>query len=286
MKTLSAQFRRHSVLFGSLAFGLAMPVHLAGAASSQWQDLGGGEARLVATKDPETGKLDGIIEVRLKKGWKTYWKSPGGSGIAPEFDFSVSRAASIGEVSYPVPTWITIPDASFYGYKGTVSFPFTGKADSPDSSIHLEMLLGVCEEICIPATAGLEIDAAALNRSDPKAEVAIALAKSHLPTAPVDGFKLNAASLEAKTIRVQGEVDGKNPPKAVIALEGVWISDPHPIEIDENGTGFAVFSVPDFVSKTIRGETTLHYTLLEHDETSAGGKMARAVNGKLNLGEN
>lgn len=283
MKTAFRHFRSFVLMSAGLLIGLTTQLQSAVAASSQWQDLGGGEARIVAIKDPQTGKLDGIVEVRLKDGWKTYWKSPGGSGIAPEFDFSVSNAVSVEEISFPVPVWIRLPDASFYGYKDHVSFLFSGYANSPDAAIRLEMLLGVCEEICIPATASFEIAAEALNSSDPKAEIAIALARSRLPTEPIKDFLLDAAYLDGKTIRVTGKTDGQKLSKAVVSLEDVWVSDPNRLEINEDGSVSAVFNLPDFALKSMSEGTTLNYSLLEHDEESAGGTMVRAVDGKLAL---
>ena len=56
-------------------------------ASSDWEDLGGGKARLVAELDPVSGEIHGVVEFDLDEGWKTYWRQPGGSGIPPEFDF-------------------------------------------------------------------------------------------------------------------------------------------------------------------------------------------------------
>ena len=258
---------------------LAMSV--AQAASSQWQELGGGQARLVARKNPVNGKLDGVIEVRLNQGWKTYWKSPGGSGIAPEFDFSRSSDVKIEPVAFPVPSWIKLPDTSFYGYKDKVSFPFSGIAGSSGADINLDMLLGVCEEICIPAMASFRISADELNRSDPKADILIALAQSRLPGKPSGDYQLTSAKLEGETLRVSGDGDRENLPKVVISVPGIWVSDPEPAENNPVG-GFTVsFPIPDFVAKETVNNSVFAYTLLEHD--SENGKLARVIDGEIRV---
>ncbi|MEO1142064.1 MAG: protein-disulfide reductase DsbD domain-containing protein, partial [Pseudomonadota bacterium] len=77
------------------------------AASSDWQDLGGGKARLIASVDPKTGVVSGAVEVQLEPGWSTYWRYPGSSGIPPRFDFSASKGFTIKEVEFPTPKLVT-----------------------------------------------------------------------------------------------------------------------------------------------------------------------------------
>ncbi len=158
---------------------------IAQSASSQWIDLGGGKARLLAQADPATGMIDGVVEFVLDDGWKTYWRDPGSSGIPPTFDFTRSTGFSVGEVKFPTPQWIVLPDAEFAGYRGIVRFPFEAEM-SPISgaTLRLSLFAGVCKDICIPAMGDMEILAEALNRSDPQASLAIGQARLSLPVKP------------------------------------------------------------------------------------------------------
>lgn len=152
------------------------------AAVSGWQDLGGGKARLVAMVNPASGELRGAVEVRLEDGWHTYWRYPGKSGIPPQFDFAGSTGFDIGSVRFPVPELLGEGDDIYAGYKSTVFFPFSGTWDPAVSpSLKLSLLIGVCEEICIPAQARFSIDSAALSITDPDATRILGSARLHLP---------------------------------------------------------------------------------------------------------
>lgn len=173
----------HTVLFTFLlllSFVLQQPtVH---AASSKWEDLGGGKVRLVATLDPNSNKVSGVIEIKLKPGWTTYWRYPGSSGIPPLFNFSGSQFYEAGDVKFPTPTLLEASNIKYAGYKKQVSFPFEGDLLAiRNGTINLDLVIGVCSEICIPAKANLTISAKDLMRSDPRATQSITLANLSLP---------------------------------------------------------------------------------------------------------
>ncbi len=137
------------------------------AASTKWQDLGGGKARLHAIVDPASNRVEGIIEIALEPGWTTYWRYPGSSGIPPHFDFSASPALGAVNVEHPAPTKMGEGMRSYAGYKSQVMFPFSAASKNDQiADINLSMLVGVCEEICIPARATFQIPKTALLQSD------------------------------------------------------------------------------------------------------------------------
>ncbi len=218
------------------------------AASTQWQDLGGGKARLIAVKDPQTGRIDGAVEIDLEKGWKTYWKSPGGSGIAPEFDFSRSVGFYAGEVGFPTPEWVVLPDASFFGYTKRLAFPFSGSGEQ-QSDLKLDLLIGVCEDICIPATASFAIASDDLNQSDSKSTIALELAQSTLPPT------LEVSALEAAISRDDHEInltyrtpEQGNFTVGVFEIPGRWVSDPAKVQAGGDGISSINFAIPNSVS--------------------------------------
>lgn len=247
----------------------------ADAVISQWQDLGGGKARIFATKNPETNVVEGVIEVKLDPGWKTYWRSPGGAGIAPEFDFSNSQAFSLSEISYPVPQWIELDGAAFFGYKEHASFIFSGLAEEYSASVNLDMLIGVCEEICIPATASFQLSAADLNASDPQVPVRVELAKAKLPQTADNSF--NSLQFRAGSGEIVAELlDAKEGDinKLVIFNNKGWVSDPIKFQPNETSEAIAVFKLPSD-SAGDSGETVnWSYSLMrlsgeDHSVTSA-----------------
>ncbi|PKQ06611.1 MAG: hypothetical protein CVT72_05995, partial [Alphaproteobacteria bacterium HGW-Alphaproteobacteria-11] len=56
------------------------------------------------------------IDMRLAPGWKTYWKNPGDSGIAPSFDWSASENVADIDLGWPAPRRFDDPGDVTYGY--------------------------------------------------------------------------------------------------------------------------------------------------------------------------
>ena len=95
------------------------------------------------------------IEIRLKEGWKTYWRYPGDSGVPPVLDFSKSQNVKAVTVLYPAP--MRFPDGAggnSIGYKGDVVVP--QDAGKP-VTLNLKLDYAVCEKLCVPAEAKLEL---------------------------------------------------------------------------------------------------------------------------------
>ncbi len=181
LQNMFNKITKYGLLFLAVS---GLQVSKAHAASSDWQDLGGGKARIIANLDPITNKVSGVVEVELKEGWSTYWRYPGSSGIPPRFDFTKSKAFSFQQVKFPAPKLIN-PDhetRTYAGYKSKVLFPFDAEMlATSGGKINLDILIGLCEQICIPAKAEMEIHASELFQSDPKAVQTINFAKIHVP---------------------------------------------------------------------------------------------------------
>src|SRR5436309_12799736 len=82
-----------------LATSLAMTARADDA--SPWQRDGHSAVRLLAGSRSGAVLLGGIA-FQLQPGWKTYWRTPGDSGVPPRFDFSKSEnieAVKIGRAS-------------------------------------------------------------------------------------------------------------------------------------------------------------------------------------------
>ena len=64
----------------------------------------GGAPDCRAAHDEQAGRVFRAgIEIKLKQGWKTYWRYPGDSGVPPAFDFSKSQNVKSVTVLYPAP---------------------------------------------------------------------------------------------------------------------------------------------------------------------------------------
>lgn len=110
-----------------------------------------------------TGIYEGqpVIALRLimSAGWHSYWYFPGAAGIAPTFEWGASPYFSVGEPLFLPPKRFKEPGGPTYGYDGdTVIFiPLTFKGafenrDETAFSLSLTLTLGLCKDICIPAS--------------------------------------------------------------------------------------------------------------------------------------
>ncbi|MGI9401826.1 MAG: protein-disulfide reductase DsbD domain-containing protein [Rhizobiaceae bacterium] len=248
---------------------LGLTVKPAIAASTEWQDLGGGKARLSAVLDPSTNEISAMVEIKLDEGWKTYWREPGGSGIPPQFDFSSSKHFLPGEVLFPTPQRLEASGAVFAGYKGTVRFPFRGQmtGQGNNGSIHLNLLAGVCEEICIPAIAQFEIPFSALLSSDPESQLGIGEAFKKVPEEPGGDFKILGVSEDGEDrLTVEVKIPEGEPEPALFA-EGPYGWYLPPAEHVSTKDGRAIFSVDiqDIPEGASPAETKLRYTVVQGD---------------------
>jgi len=238
---------------------------LALAASSSWQDLGGGKARVLAHLNPATNKVSGVIDVVLKDGWSTYWRYPGSSGIPPRFDFSNSLAFSSGAVHFPAPQLITQTYGSYAGYKKKVMFPFEGELLSTgDAIIQLDLLIGICSEVCIPAQAQFEIKGSALFQSDPQAVQAVSFAKLTIPKKRnAEDFIISTEQENLETLYIKTKHD-KSYGKPSLFVEGPadWFLLPAELmEQDDNSATFKL-DISRAPKETDIMSTKLRYTLV------------------------
>ena len=192
------------------------------AATSQWHDLGGGKVRLVVYADPTNSEINGVVEVQLEPGWSTYWRYPGSSGIPPTFDFSRSKGFSNQPVLFPTPALQSVDGLGYAGYKGNVSFPFSGVGElSSQSKISLKLLIGLCREVCIPAIADIEINGQDLLKSDQVAFNTVLAARSKLPQiAAIPDLPLSIKPVTDKQFEVIIEHNDQGGTKPVMFVEG------------------------------------------------------------------
>lgn len=102
----------------------------------------------------DAGTHMAAIKITLAPGWVTYWRAPGDAGIPPEFSFSGSDTIQSITPHWPTPEVFGEDGARSIGYYDSVVVPLTLNLDAGTQSITIdgEILIGVCEEICIPVT--------------------------------------------------------------------------------------------------------------------------------------
>jgi DsbC/DsbD-like thiol-disulfide interchange protein len=172
-----------TVLPLALFLGSAMLASPALASSSDWYEAEGGRVRLVTTgAADESGVIEGVLQVDLKPGWKTYWRDPGDAGVPPTLDVSASSNIASAEMSFPAPHRFDDGFAIWAGYKEPVSFPvaFALTDANQAAAIEAKVFLGICETICVPVQATFSLDPA----SDPDNADDAAVVKAALDALP------------------------------------------------------------------------------------------------------
>jgi DsbC/DsbD-like thiol-disulfide interchange protein len=127
--------------------------------SSPWQRDGHSAVRLLAGSRSGPVLLGGIA-FQLQHGWKTYWRTPGDSGVPPRFDFSKSENVEAVTVLWPAP--LKFDDGAgghSIGYHDQIVLPLRIVAKAPDKPVTLraEINYAVCEKLCIPVEASAEL---------------------------------------------------------------------------------------------------------------------------------
>ena len=192
---------------------------------SPWDDDLQSAARLIAARaHNESGSrvFRAGVEIKLKEGWKTYWRYPGDSGVPPVMDFSKSQNVKAVTVLYPAPT--RFPDGAggnSIGYTGVVILPLHVVPQDAGKPVTLNLKLdyAACEKLCVPAAAQLEL---ALTGSETANDAALSAAEARVPKAATigDGGEpaIRAVHREAGSGKPRVVVDVAAPAGAPVAL--------------------------------------------------------------------
>jgi DsbC/DsbD-like thiol-disulfide interchange protein len=127
--------------------------------ASPWQRDGHSAVRLLAGSRSGAVLLGGIA-FQLQPGWKTYWRTPGDSGVPPRFDFTKSDNIEAVTVLWPAP--MRFDDGAggvSLGYHDQIVLPLRIVPKSADKPVTLraEVNYAVCEKLCIPVEANVEL---------------------------------------------------------------------------------------------------------------------------------
>src|SRR6476620_5371442 len=127
--------------------------------ASPWQQDAHSAVRLLAGSRSGTVLLGGIA-FQLQAGWKTYWRTPGDSGVPPRFDFSKSENIEAVTVLWPAPTKFDDGAGGHsLGYHDQIILPLRIVAKNADKPVTLRAAINyaVCEKLCIPVEATAEL---------------------------------------------------------------------------------------------------------------------------------
>jgi DsbC/DsbD-like thiol-disulfide interchange protein len=115
------------------------------------------------------------LHLSLAPEWKTYWRAPGAAGIPPVFDWSGSRNVKAVALHWPHPSVFTLNGMQSIGYHDALTLPVEVTPIDPGQPVDvvLNMQLGVCKDICMPATLRFSGALQGAGGSDPLIEAAL-----------------------------------------------------------------------------------------------------------------
>jgi thiol:disulfide interchange protein DsbD len=150
-------------------------------------------AELIAERTAVTPgqPLSVALRLALDNGWHVYWKNPGDSGMATSIAWALPAGFQPGPMQWPAPRRIDVGPLTSYGYEGEAVHlvDIAVPADlQPGARVPLRAKADwlVCKEICLPASANLEVElpvSAQSGPADPRWAKTFAAARAGLPAA-------------------------------------------------------------------------------------------------------
>lgn len=211
--------------------------------------------RLVTSGKPDAaGRVEGVLEIALRPGWKTYWRDPGDSGVPPQIDISASTNVSGALLSFPAPQRHDDGYGAWAGYDHSVALPVVFTLASPEqaASIDAQVFLGMCETICIPVQATLKLDPAA-EAGNPGDAALVKVGFAALPHPARPGFEAKLASSDRETLVVEADVPG----------------DPTAVDFFLAGEDSYMFGLPQ--RQETQGKVTFKVPILDRPATAPAG---------------
>ena len=149
-------------------------------------------ARLLTAEDgiPQGGRsVSAGLELKLAKGWKTYWRSPGEVGVPPSINWDKSRNIADVGFLWPAPKRFRAFGIENFGYQGTVVFPLRIVLENPGQPAHLSAAVNllVCSNVCIPQDFILTLDLPQGTGIDAKSAGQISLFADKVPESGAAG---------------------------------------------------------------------------------------------------
>ncbi|MEL6946449.1 MAG: protein-disulfide reductase DsbD domain-containing protein [Pseudomonadota bacterium] len=158
----------------------------------------GAKIRLISQPSLDGTGYRAGLHIALEDGWKTYWRSPGSSGLPPQISFRGSKNIAATAMRYPVPSAFDDASGKSAGYKGDVVFPisvtplFAGQA----TVLKASGMVGICRDICVPVPFDITLQLGETRSTSAALARALRNAERKVPAKPaVDGVGTVRAKL-------------------------------------------------------------------------------------------
>jgi len=98
---------------------------------------------------------------KLDPGWHIYWKNAGDSGEPPHAKWTLPNGITASDLEFPPPKRLPLGPLMDFGYENEVLFPFhfnvADSAKRGPATLHAKVDWLVCQNVCIPGKAELEV---------------------------------------------------------------------------------------------------------------------------------
>ena len=179
----------------------------------------------------QNGHQMAALSLSLSPGWKTYWRAPGEAGIPPEFDWSGSQNIRSVQWHWPSPSVFHSNGMQTVGYHDALVLPVEIIPIDPAQpvTVSLRVDLGVCNDICMPASLAFSGSLAPVAGPDPVIRAAL---DARPETAAEAGLKAITCTLQpiSDGLRLTARIDlPQRAPDEVVVFEtadrAVWVSE-------------------------------------------------------------
>lgn len=188
--------------------------------------------------------------MRMRRGWHTYWKNPGDSGLPPKIAWNLPEGFSAGPIEWPAPEGIATDALMSYGYTEEVLLPV--EIVPPQHLAVDSVTLGgrfdwlECADVCLPASAVVSLslpvhpEAPAPGPDAP----AFAAARFRIPGAPTGWAFAAEAGPRAISLRFR-DPTGIRPGGAYLFVDRPLVADyAAPQGFERVADGFRVTALP------------------------------------------
>ena len=144
------------ILFCCLLFTGCLAVAPATAGETAWQEVAPDVRLRLVTSDVlqqsgDTLSTMAALEIDMPAGTKTYWRVPGETGIPTRIDLEGSVGIAGHRMHWPYPTIDTSTGYVDFVYAGRTVLPIELTLASAAARLEADVLIGICDEICVPA---------------------------------------------------------------------------------------------------------------------------------------
>lgn len=183
-------------------------------------------AELLPPYTTEAGSLMTALRLELLPGWKTYWRSPGDSGVPPQFDWTAATNLGHAAPHWPRPEVIDSGGERTLGYHDALVLPIEITPAAPGRPVggRVGVELGLCLNVCVPAHLSM-----ALPPVTPLPDPRIIAALAQVPETVEAALNCDVTEI-ADGVQVAASVEviaGAGTAAALeLAAPEVWVSAP------------------------------------------------------------